>query len=174
MSCDAPIAEKSFQFTTSIQGLTKELSCWGEENGGGGMDLGVGVSPADGQGGGNYSSVWFRLRDYTGPGTYPLYNVDGEGNHEGLMISGNVDIEDWNLDQTVGTVACRESACEAIVAENSDTIPNDAYETHEFRVRVEVRCPAGATLTDMLCDDDATSCAFVGEPTLKFDLACRN
>lgn len=173
MSCEDPLSEQSFSVETSIQGLTRQLSCWGEENASGGMDLGVGVGPADGQSGGNFSEVGFRIRNYDGPGTYELFNVEGEGNHEGLIITGNPDDTEIPA-QTVGTVACRTSTCEAIVSENSDSIPTDPYSVHEFRVRVEVVCPAGASLGNFLCDDDATICSFTKEPTLHFDLLCAN
>lgn len=175
LACDDPIGEKSFDLVTSFQGVTKELSCAGRENGDGGLDLMVGVSPAEGQSGGNYGQVAFLLRNYDGPGTYPLYNLSDEGNHEGLLLSGNISPDDGNHSRTVGTVECRESPCQAVVAEGSaDAIPDDDHSTHEFRVRVEVQCTAGGVLTDMLCDDDALSCAFVSAPTLKFDLVCRN
>lgn len=173
MDCVNPLAESEYSMETSIQGLTKELSCYGDENADGGLDLVVGVSPADGQAGGDFSEVWFRLRNYEGAGTYPLHNLASDGNHEGLLIVGNVD-GDTNSNQTVGTTSCRETACEAVVSEHSDELPNDPSSAHPFRARVEITCPAGTTLTDMLCDDDAVACTFVGEPTLKFDVLCMN
>lgn len=70
---------------------------------------------------------------------------------------------------------CLPSPCEAVVSEGSEPIPNDPYTVHEFRLRVDITCDAGGTLTDMLgCDSGGTTCTFVEAPTLAFQVVCSN
>jgi len=175
LECWDPVWETDFDMTTRISGRTTEVDCWGEENGAGGLDLGVGIAPEN-RVKGDASEAWFRIRGYAGPGTYPLVNLDGEGDHHGLKIIGNASRPEGqgNQDQAVGTTSCRSSGCVAKVAEGSEPIPNDPMATHEFRVRVEIECPAGDELTDMYCppDDPGVSCSFSAKPTLRFDLLC--
>lgn len=170
LECEDPIWEHSFTTTTRIEGLTTELSCDGDNGA-----LRVGVSPAS-EASDREHAVWFKLRDYTGPGTYDLFNTEDDNAHIGLEIFGKTNRPEGqgNREQAIGTNACFSSACKAIVAEGSEPIPNDPMSTHEFRVRVEIHCDAGSKLYDMQCEEsDVVTCSFASKPTLRFDLACR-
>ncbi len=175
LSCTDPIWETSHPLEARISGRTHEVSCSGAEGAAGGLDLAVGISPNE-RAEGDASDVWFVIRNYTGPGTYDLFNVDEEGDHIGLKIVGNVAGSEAKREQIVGTNACQPApGCTAIVAEPSELIPNDPMSTHEFRVRAKIECPAGARLTDMHCDSAAAVvCTFDEAPMFEFEVACRN
>ncbi len=170
LACRDYANEVDFSMATRLAGKTDQVTCSGDRNASGGLDLWIGLSPmpdapADNQ-------VWFKLRDYTGPGTYPLVNLPDDGDHMGLKLVGTTSGHSESV-RTVGTLSCIPQACQAIVAEGSEPIPTDEMSTHEFRVRVEVRCPRGGTVGDMYCEQGATRCTFAETPTLLADLACR-
>lgn len=171
LDCYDPAWEQEFKTTTRIEGLTTEVSCYGRDG-----DLRVQIAPHTDKED-RYHKVSFRLRSYTGPGRYALTNNPDESANIGLEIVGRTDRPDGrgNDDQVIGTNACFPSACEAVVAEGSDPIPNDPMTVQEFRVRVEVHCEAGSKLYDMHCDErHVTACTFPTTPTLRFDVACRH
>jgi hypothetical protein len=176
LSCTDRVSGSTFTMSTRVVGRTTQVSCAVDASPSGGLDLRLVAAPENAEG--DMSELGFKLRNYTGPGTYPLVNLEEEGDHLGLNVRGNVPRapgESGNAAQNVGSASCRPSACQAIVAEGSEPIPTDEYSTHEFRVRAEVRCPAGSTLGGLGCGDDETvSCTFDRTPTLLVDFACRN
>ncbi|WP_373048540.1 hypothetical protein [Vulgatibacter sp.] len=166
LSCHDPIGEKDYALVTNIQGRTEQVSCYADGYGDGTSkpDLVVGIA-MDGAGD-DASEVWFRLRNYVGAGTYQLYNVADDLNHVGLLLQNSDGL-------AAGTLDCVPASCVATVSENSDLLPDDPMQTHEFRVRVEISCPGGSTVTDMHCESEfQTVCTFDAAPTLRFDLAC--
>lgn len=172
LSCRDTVSELDFTLATAIRGKTDQLSCSGDKNTTGGSDLVVGIDPLGTAPESGSHSVWFRLRNYTGPGTYPLENLADDGDHLGLKLVG-ASAGHTEKVITVGTVACIPKVCEAIVAEGSEPIPTDENSTHEFRVRVEIRCPRGGQLGNMICEAGNTRCQFSETPTFLADLACR-
>lgn len=170
LACRDDTNEVDFTMATKLTGKTDQVTCGGEKNASGGMDLRIGLSPMPGAPENNH--VWFQLRNYTGPGTYPLVNLADEGDHMGLKLVGTTSGHS-ERERTVGTATCIPQACQAIIAEGSQPIPTDEMSTHEFRVRVEVRCPRGGAVGDMNCEQGATRCTFAETPTLLADLACR-
>ncbi len=173
--CYSPILDQQFTMTAGISGVVAQTTC-DVIDAAAAQDLAVMVGPVDPDDD-DESAFGFRLRGYTGPGTYPLYHLDDEGTHFGLEITGNNTVapgtgNPWN---TVGTRSCEPQICEAIVDEESEPIANDPNTTHDFRVRVEIVCPAGGVLTDMHCEENAqTRCTLTEAPTLKFDVVCSN
>ncbi len=177
LSCNDPRGDERaqrFGSATRISGRTTEVGCGVTERDGG-LDLNLMVRPTNAAEG-DHSEVNFTLRSYTGPGTYRLFNREDENDFAGLEVVGNVDAPPGsrNAEIQAGTVACRQPACEAIVAEGSEPIPTDEYAVHPFRVRVEVRCPAGSEISDFGCEDDGTICAFASTPTILADFLCGN
>ncbi len=170
LACRDDTNEVDFTMATRLAGKTDQVTCGGDQNASGGMDLRIGLSPMPGAPENN--EVWFKLRNYTGPGTYPLVNLADEGDHMGLKLIGTTTGHSEGV-RTVGTASCIPQACQAIVAEGSEPIPTDEMSTHEFRVRVEVRCPRGGAVGDMNCEQGSTRCTFAETPTLLADLACR-
>ncbi len=179
LACNDPRANdgaQRFGATARISGVTDQVSCAvSDAADGSGRDLRLMVRPANGPED-DASEVNFQLRGYVGPGTYPLINLEGEGDFMGLEVVGNVDAPSGtrNAEIEVGTAECRRSACEAVVAEGSEPIPNDEYAVHPFRVRVEVRCPAGSEIGEIACHEDSPTCAFTTAPMLVGDFLCGN
>lgn len=177
LSCEDEILQISFEMTSQISGVVAQTSC-GIEDVDGGQDLEIEVGPVD-PSATDQSYVVFRLRGYKGPGTYPLKQLEADGNYKGLEIHGNNNVPAGvgNPDNSVGTVFCKPVICEATVAEGSETIPNDPSSTHDFRLRVDIACPAGGILTDFgECNDppEGTTCTLDAAPTLKLDVVCSN
>lgn len=173
LACRDTVSEVDFTLATRISGKTDQVSCYGDKNASGGLDLRVGISPdATASEDASNNEVWFKLRNYTGPGTYPLENLADDGDHMGLKLTGKSAGHSEGV-ITVGTVACIPKVCEAIVAEGSQPIPTDESTVHEFRVRVEIRCPRGGEVGNMHCEAGNTRCTFSETPTLLADLACR-
>lgn len=174
LACRDTVSELDFSLTTQISGKTDQVSCYGDKNKSGALDLVVSFAP-DGSASEDVAgsnSVGFRLRNYTGPGTYPLENLADDGDHTGVKIVGKTSGHHERT-ATVGTVSCIPKVCEAIVAEGSQPIPTDEMSTHEFRVRVEVRCPRGGQLGNQACEPGNTRCSFSATPTFLADVACR-
>ncbi len=173
LACRDNISELDFTLATRISGKTDQLSCAGVQNASGSLDLHVAVRPAltasEEEAAGN--EVGFKLRNYTGPGTYPLENLPDDGDYMGLKLTGKSAGHHEKV-ITVGTVACIPKVCEAIVADGSQPVPTDEMSTHEFRVRVEIRCPRGGQVGNMHCEG-GTMCSFAETPTLLADLVCR-
>lgn len=177
LTCRDDILEIDFTMATNISGRVDQTSC-GVDDVGGGQDLSITVGPVD-PGSEETSFVSFRLRNYKGPGTYPLSMLEEEGNFTGLELHGNNTVPDGvgSHDNSVGTVYCKPVICEATVAEGSEPIPNDPSTVHDFRLRVDIACPSGGILTDFnVCDDPptGTTCTLDAAPTLKLDLVCAN
>lgn len=173
--CYSPILEQHFTMTAALSGLVDQTSC-GVYDVGAEQDLEVLIGPVD-PSSDDASAFGFRLRGYEGPGTYPLYHLAEEGDHHGLSITGNNTVTPGtgNPFNTVGTLSGEPSICSAIVHEESEQIPNDPNTVHDFRVRVEIRCPAGGVLTDMHYEEDAqTRCTLKAAPTLTADVLCSN
>lgn len=172
LACHDATSDVKFTLATNIRGKTDQLSCAAVENKAGGLDLHVGVSPDATAGEAEAGKeVWFKLRSYKGPGTYPLENLADDADHMGLKLSG-LTTGHSERHATVGTVSCIPKICEAIVAEGSQPIPSGDT-VQEFRVRVEIRCPRGGQVGNMLCEEGSTRCTFSETPTLLADLACR-
>ncbi|OJY16453.1 MAG: hypothetical protein BGO98_30705 [Myxococcales bacterium 68-20] len=171
LQCHDAVSNKDFSMTTSLSGRTTEVTCDVEDKEGGGQDLRIGVRPGSATPE-DASEAWLRIRSFTGPGTYPLVHVKDEGSHQGFELSGKATSSEGH--QTVGTLHCLPSPCEAVVAPETEPVPNDPGTVKEWRVRLEVRCAAGGTLSNMHCESDArTVCTFDEAPTLRFDVACR-
>lgn len=174
LACRDTINDVDYTQATRITGKTGELTCSSQPGKDGKTkDLRVGISPSKDapEDVFNSNEVWFLLRNYTGPGTYPLVNVADEGSHMGFAVKGKTSGHTEDV-ITVGTVECVPQACEAIVAEGSDLLPTDENQTHDFRVRVEIRCPRGGQIGNMHCEPGNTRCTFSETPTLLADLVC--
>lgn len=163
-----------FSMSARISGVVDHTSC-AVEKVAGGTDIGVIVGPVDPDSD-ETSAIAFRLRDYTGPGTYPLINLAEENDHLGFRVTGNNTIPEGigNTSNTVGTMSCFTPLCEAIVAPGSELVPDDPAGAREFRLSVEIRCPAGGQLTDFhgCSDPKGQSCTLSAAPTLAVEVVC--
>lgn len=158
-----------YSITTTLSGQTDAVSC---SVSGSDLDLDIGApqgTPANG-----VHWVRFRMNNYTGEGTYPLTRTGDQDIDHGFQISGATaggHMTD-ELTGTAGTWACGPSPCQAIVAPESDAIPNGDSVT-AFRLRVEIQCEAGGSLWwHPECGD--TQCSFNSAPSISYDVQCTN
>jgi hypothetical protein len=159
---------KPYTITTTFSGKTDNVACAVSESGD--LELRLGPPQADTAA---YDTHWvrFRLRSYTGGGTYELTRSADEDIDHGFQLqgaAGGSQADEGAL--TAGTWACGPSPCKAVVAPESEPIPN-GDDVQEFRVRVEVRCdPSGKLWWHPDCN--ATDCSFTSAPTFNFDVQC--
>lgn len=132
----------SFVSTLAIEGKTEKGGCTVySEEATGRVDLHCQVLPPEDASKPDYSEVYFRLKDYTGPGTYELIDKEDLGGAgRGLTLVGNVD--DASHPDEFGkafTTPCGQG-CVAQVSERSQ--PASA-QGEEFRFEVDITCPNG-------------------------------
>lgn len=173
LDCYDPISDAKFTMSMAVRGRTTEVTCAIDAPPGGGQDLLLGARPENASDK-DVSEIALRIRGYEGPGRYPLVNLPDDGANLGLAITANSSRTSPASYETVGTNACVPSPCEAIVAPETDPLPNDPMAAKEWRVRVTVECPAGGRVTTMACEANAqTACTFISAPTIRLDVACR-
>ncbi len=158
---------KPYTITTTFSGKTDNVSCGVDERD---LSLIVGPPQADTVAYNTHSSR-FRLRNYAGGGTYELARSADEGSDHGLELQGAAGGSQADERSAVAaTMACGPSPCRAVVAPESEPIPNDDS-VREFRLRVEIQCDAGGTLW-WHPDCNGSDCRLTSAPTLYFDIQC--
>ena len=158
---------KPYTITTTFSGRTDNVACSVDEKD---LELTVGPPQADTVAY-NTHAIRFRLRSYEGGGTYELARSADEGSGHGFELQGTAGGGGADEHSAVAaTMACGPSPCRAIVAPESEPIPNDDV-VHEFRLRVEIQCDAGGKLW-WHPDCAATDCDITSAPTIYFDIQC--
>ena len=158
---------KPYTITTTFSGRTDNVACSVDEKD---LELTVGPPQADTVAY-NTHAIRFRLRSYEGGGTYELARSADEGSGHGFELQGAAGGGGADEHSAVAaTMACGPSPCRAIVAPESEPIPNDDV-VHEFRLRVEIQCDAGGKLW-WHPDCAATDCDITSAPTIYFDIQC--
>ncbi|OJY19515.1 MAG: hypothetical protein BGO98_14470 [Myxococcales bacterium 68-20] len=158
---------KPYTITTTFSGKTDNVSCAVDERD---LALIVGPPQADTEAY-NTHSIRFRLRNYTGGGTYELARSADEGSGHGFELQGAAGGSQADERSAVAaTMACGPSPCRAIVAPESEPFPNDDS-VREFRLRVEIQCDAAGKLW-WHPDCNGTDCNLTSAPTIYFDIQC--
>lgn len=143
----------TFESKLAIEGKTEKGGCTVySDSEGERVDLHCQVLPPEGAETPDYSEVYFRLKDYKGPGTYELIDEDDLGGAgRGLTLRGNVDSSEHpDKFGTAFTTPCGQG-CVAKVSDRSEPAgaPGEL-----FRFEVDITCPNGP-----LVDAIPTSCS---------------
>jgi hypothetical protein len=159
---------KPYTITTTFAGKTDNVACAVSDSG----DLALTLGPRQADTAA-YDTHWvrFRLRNYTGGGTYELTRSADEDIDHGFEMqgaAGGSQADEGAL--TAGTWACGPSPCKAIVAPESEPIPK-GDSVREFRLRLQVQCDAAGKLW-WHPDCNASDCSFTSTPALSFDIQC--
>lgn len=126
----------SFDSETSIHGVVENGGCTTYADGNGRFDLHCHTFTSH-----DYSKIYFRLKDYKGPGTYPLIHEDDlGGSNQGLGLRGNVSSSSHPDKFFEADASECGSPCVAVVSERSEPVNQEGK---TFRFEVDITCPEG-------------------------------
>lgn len=161
---------KPYSITTAMEGVVQP-SCSAEDG-----DLYLAITPPDTSADHDVYAVRFWLKNYAGPGTYPLLMDLNDSSFRtiGLTIQGVSTRQGQDVSWATAGI-CAPITCEAIVHGPSQPVPH-ADSVQEFRVRVEVICDPGTAMMG----NEGADCSLpenrctLQHATIKMDVQCSN